>query len=243
MPAPTIVIIPGLWLGPKPYGLLVHEMKNAAPALTDFVYAPLLSTGTRSPGNPSMYDDAMGIRAVIEPLVHAGKRLVLIGHSAGAFLSAMATEGLEVGAEIATQSGGGVERFVFIAGGILPVGAPHPEMGMLGMSVVDGQAHCADPDELLFHDVDKAVAAKYKPVLKGQPAEGWVGNCTYCGWERVPSSYILTEHDQSLSPQMQEMCAGIAGSEVIRIPCGHLPMLSEPKLLAEKVVECLKLGQ
>ena len=117
MVAPTIVIVPGLWLGPHPYELLVEAMKKKSPLLTDFVYAP---------GNPTILDDAMGIREVIKPLVEGGKRLVVIGHSAGAFLSAMATEDLEVGQKLATQSNGGVERFVFIAGGILPAGAPHP---------------------------------------------------------------------------------------------------------------------
>ncbi|KAL4978863.1 hypothetical protein BDW66DRAFT_148718 [Aspergillus desertorum] len=76
--SPAVVIIPGLWLGPKPYELLVNETQKAAPSLTDFVYAPLVSTGTRSPGNPTMYDDAAGIRGVIKPLVEAGKRLFLV---------------------------------------------------------------------------------------------------------------------------------------------------------------------
>ena len=126
MVAPTIVIVPGLWLGPHPYELLVEEMKKKSPLLKDFVYAPLVSTGRKSPGNPTMLDDATGIREVIKPLVEGGKRLVIIGHSSGAFLSAMATEDLEVGQKLAIQSGGGVERFVFITGGILPTGAPHP---------------------------------------------------------------------------------------------------------------------
>ncbi|KAL3456012.1 alpha/beta-hydrolase [Aspergillus heterothallicus] len=239
MPAPTIVIVPGLWLGPKPYELLVEEMQKVAPSLTDFVYAPLSSTGTSSPGNPTMYDDAMGIRAVIKPLVEAGKRLVVVGHSAGAFLSGMATEDLEVGEKLAAPSGGGVERFVFIAGGILPVGAPHPEMGFA--EIKGGELYCRNVDEVLFHDVDPVVAKKYAPFLKCQPAEGWTGNCTYTGWEKVPSSYIFTEDDKVLSPQVQEMCSGIAKSDIIRIPTGHMPMLSDPKILAEKVVGCLGL--
>lgn len=126
MSAPTIVIVPGFWLGPRPYELFVNELKKARPLLTDIVYAELSSTGTRSPGAPNMLDDAMGIRAVIKPLVEAGKRVVVIGHSGGAFLSAMATEDLEVGQKLAVASGGGVEMFVFIAGGLLPVGVPHP---------------------------------------------------------------------------------------------------------------------
>ncbi|KAL2827112.1 Alpha/Beta hydrolase protein [Aspergillus pseudoustus] len=239
MPGPTIVIVPGLWLGPKPYELLVEEMKKAVPSLTEFVYAPLVSTGTSSPGNPSMYDDAMGIREVIKPLVESGKRLVVIGHSAGAFLSAMATEDLEVGEKLATPSGGGVERFVFIAGGILPVGATHPETTFV--ETKGGEAYCRNPDELLFHDVDPAVAKKYEAFFKCQPAEGWAGNCTYTGWDKVPSTYILAENDKVLPPQVQEICAGIAKSDVIRIPTGHVPMLSEPKMLAKQVVTCLEL--
>ncbi|KAL3492470.1 hypothetical protein BJX62DRAFT_224610 [Aspergillus germanicus] len=217
-------------------------MKKLAPSLTDFIYAPLISTGTSSPGNPTMYDDAMGIREIIKPLVEVGKRLVIVGHSAGAFLSGMAMEGLEVGGELAAPTGaggGGVERFVFIAGGILPLGAPHPELGFL--DVRGGEAYCRTPDELLFHDVDPAIAAKYESFFKCQPAKGWAGNCTYCGWEKVSSSYILTEHDRVVPPQVQEMCARIAKSDVIRIPTGHMPMLSDPKLLAEKVVGCLGL--
>lgn len=61
----------------------------------------------------------MAIRAVIKPLVESGNRVVVIGHSSGAFLSAMATENLEVGQKIAAASGGGVDRFVFICGGII----------------------------------------------------------------------------------------------------------------------------
>ena len=46
-----------------------------------------------------------------------------------------------------------------------------------------------------------------------------------------------------ISSQVQEMCAGIAESEVIKIPTGHMAMLADPTMLADKVVSCLKLGQ
>lgn len=69
----------------------------------------------------------------------------------------------------------------------------------------------------------------------------WNAKCTYTGWVKVPSYYILTEHDRTISEQTQEMCSGLAQSKVIRIPTGHMPMLSEPQLLAEKVLTCLQL--
>ena len=128
MTTPTLVIVPGLWLGPYPYQKWADEtLTKMEPSLKgNIFYAPLASTGTRSPGAPNMTDDATAIRKVIQPLVEAGKKVVVIGHSSGAFLSAMSTEDLEVGQKLAVPHGGGVEKFIFIAGGLLPVGAPHP---------------------------------------------------------------------------------------------------------------------
>lgn len=68
-----------------------------------------------------------------------------------------------------------------------------------------------------------------------------MGNCTYTGWDKVPSGYILTENDRIISPQVQEMCSGIAKSQVVKISTGHMPMLSNPKLLVEKVLSFLGL--
>lgn len=260
MPGPTIVIVPGFWLGPKPYELLVDELKRAAPSLTDIAYAELASTGTRSPNAPTMLDDAMGIRAVIKPLVEAGKRVIVVGHSAGAFLSAMATEDLEVGQKIAKASGGGgVEKFVFVAGGLLPVGARHPptdwevKVQFLSLNIrsfniditQDGATLLPDADVKLFSDVDASIAEKYcKPFIKSQPLMSeWGVECTYTGWDKVPSTYVLTENDQTISPEVQAMCAGLAGSEVVRMQTGHMPMLADPKGLAERIVECIGLKE
>lgn len=107
----------------------------------------------------------------------------------------------------------------------------------------DGETWVKDPDDKFFFDVDPAVAAKHcKPFIKSQPLmDEWSVECTYTGWDKAPSSYILTEHDRTISPQVQEMCSGLAKSEVIKIPTGHMPMLSDPKMLADKIISCLKL--
>ncbi|KAK4494432.1 hypothetical protein PRZ48_014730 [Zasmidium cellare] len=241
MSGPTIVIVPGFWLGPKPYELLAEELKKAAPSIPEIVYAELASTGTKSPNAPTMQDDANGIRAVIKPLVEAGKKVVVIGHSSGAFLSAMATEDLEVGQKLA-KSGGGVERFVFIAGGILPVGARHPPTDW---EEKDGATFLPSPETKLFTDVDPSIAAKHcTPFIKSQPLmSDWNVECTYTGWDKVPSTYVLTEDDQTISPQVQEMCAGLAGSEVVRVKTGHMPMLADPRGLAGVVVKSIGLKE
>lgn len=43
-----------------------------------------------------------------------------------------------------------------------------------------GGLYCTTPEKLLFDDL--ADAAKEKWVKMLQPAEGWDGTVTYCGW-------------------------------------------------------------
>jgi hypothetical protein len=58
--------------------------------------APLISTGTLSPHNPSMHDDEEVIAEVLRRLVEdEGSEVVLVVHSAGGFLGAAAMEGLD----------------------------------------------------------------------------------------------------------------------------------------------------
>lgn len=93
----------------------------------------------------------------------------------------------------------------------------------------------------VFFDVDPAAAKQSKSFIKSQPLmDEWSVECTYTGWKKAPSSYILTEQDRTISSQVQEMCSRLAGSEVIRISTGHMPMLSEPKMLGDTVISCLK---
>jgi pimeloyl-ACP methyl ester carboxylesterase len=125
MTAPTLVLVPGLWEGPTVYDSLREILAKAAPPIPDCHPAPLRSTGTTTPGNPTMLDDIQGIREVVEPLVQAGKRVVVVAHSAGGFLGSAAVEGLEVGGKDTKGSGGGVEKMFFIAAGIAPAGTQH----------------------------------------------------------------------------------------------------------------------
>ena len=69
----------------------------------------------------------------------------------------------------------------------------------------DGKAFCKDPDGTLFHDVDPSIAAKYWKYSSFQPAENWITNQQYVGFEKVPSTYIFTENDRVILPEVQEM--------------------------------------
>jgi pimeloyl-ACP methyl ester carboxylesterase len=90
---------------------------------------------------------------------------------------------------------------------------------------------CVTPDELLVHDVpDKS---RWLAVLQPQPARGWDGTITYCGWRHVPSVYVVAKQDKLLPAALQMQMAQIAGSEIKEIDVGHMVMLVRPKEVAD----------
>lgn len=130
MTKPTIAFVPGLWEGPSVFS-------HVSSLLSTYNYTsttiPLQSTGHASPNNPNLKDDVKGIRGALIPLIEGngseeGKEIILVGHSAGAFLAANAVEGM--GLETRKRDGkrGGVKRLVFLTGGIWPEGMMHPDL-------------------------------------------------------------------------------------------------------------------
>lgn len=123
-PLPHILLIAGFWEGTHVYDSLVHLLRNHNYS-ADVV--PVISTGRKSPGNPSMKDDVAFIRQRIEEAVKGGgeQEVLLVLHSAGAFLGSMAIEGLSVKERQAKGQKGGVGKIVFLAGAIWPEGFMH----------------------------------------------------------------------------------------------------------------------
>ena len=116
---PTICFVPGFWLGPKPFtrvASLLQSQGFPTQILT------LASTGSVSPGNPSMDDDIAAIRSKVSDLVSDGKEVVLVLHSAAGFLGSNAIEGLTNQARKEKGLEGGVSKIVFVSGAVLPEG-------------------------------------------------------------------------------------------------------------------------
>lgn len=130
--APTIVFVPGLWEGPTVFEQTALLLRVAG-FETDT--AALLSTGTKSPGNPTMEDDMAAIRKVVASYVEQDKDVVLVPHSAGGFLASGAIEDLESSKRAAAGKKGGVCKIVFLAAGILPEGAAHTSMPFMDFHV------------------------------------------------------------------------------------------------------------
>ena len=120
--APTIVFVPGFWEGSAPFLHVVSLLQKEGYSTE---IATLPSTGTVSPGNPSMHDDIAAIRSFIINLVEKGQHVVLVLHSAGGFLGSNAIESLSLKARQEKELAGGVSKIVFIAGAVFPEGFKH----------------------------------------------------------------------------------------------------------------------
>ena len=130
--APTILFVPGFWEGSAPFSH-VASLLQAQGYPTEIATLP--STGTVSPGNPSMYDDIAAIRSTVTSLVEKGQHVVLVLHSAGGFLGSNAIEGLSLKARQEKQLSGGVSKIVFVAGAVFPEGQRHAPLPFFAYDV------------------------------------------------------------------------------------------------------------
>ena len=119
---PHILLVPGLWEGTSVFDSLV-SLLHSHDYLADVI--PISSTGTKSPGNPSMKDDVAAIRKAITSTIGEANEVLLVLHSAGAFLGSMAIEGLSVRERKDKGLGGGVSKIVFLAGALREEGFQH----------------------------------------------------------------------------------------------------------------------
>ncbi|RAK95952.1 alpha/beta hydrolase [Aspergillus ibericus CBS 121593] len=230
--APTILIVPGFWEGTQVFQPLISLLESAS---LKTAIAPLRSTGTTSPGNPTMADDIAAVRAVLAAHVsEQNEEVILVLHSAGGFIGSAALEGLSRTARQQQGLAGGVVKIVFVSGAVFPEGFEHQPLPFA--VVQDGGSYPANPEVLLFDDVAEPEKAKWLAELRPQPAEGWDGVVSYAGWKEVPSVYLVCEGDRALPVPLQEQLAGLAGSRIERCSAGHMPQVSQPERVAEVIL-------
>ena len=63
--------------------------------------------------------------------------------------------------------------------------------------------YCKTLEKFLFGDLSTTEVEKWTKEPQTQPAAGWGGTVTYCGWRDVPSVYLVCEGDHVIPPAMQ----------------------------------------
>ncbi|MFD0783635.1 alpha/beta hydrolase [Micromonospora azadirachtae] len=219
---PTFVLVPGAWHLPSTFDLLRGEL-DALGYASRAVKLP--TTGPDPRGG--LQDDAAAIRAAIEAI---DGPVVVVAHSYGGI---PATEGV----------GGltNVRHLVYLAAYVPDVnesmftlhGMPDPDSAE-GLFPIG-----SDPRAQLYADVPKEVADRAISQLVEQRLQPWADRATRAAWRTVPSTYVLSEKDNSLPVELQERMAPRANS-VHRIPTSHSPHLSRPAEVAALLDEIVK---
>lgn len=62
---------------------------------------------------------------------------------------------------------------------------------------------------------------------------------TVAAWSTKPSSYVIAENDQIISPKIQGYFAQKMGAEVTSVASSHVAMLSQPEAVAEVILKAV----
>lgn len=122
---PTIVLVPGAWQRTVAFLPFAESLKKAGYG-AECVTLP--STGGTEQPLPGLPEDIKAIRTVLEPLVDAGKEIVLLTHSAGGVSGSAAVQGLDVKTRKEAGLAGGVARVIYMAAFMIPKGSSLMEM-------------------------------------------------------------------------------------------------------------------
>jgi Alpha/beta hydrolase family len=98
--------------------------------------------------------------------------------------------------------------------------------------------------EVFLHDVDRGVA-RDNERYQGVPGDGMFGEpWPLESWPEVPTHVLAPTEDRLFPLEFQRRVARERlGLEIDEIPGGHLPMLSRPRELAERLIELAQRGQ
>lgn len=165
--------------------------------------------------------------------------VVLVGHSYG-------------GAVITAASVGSanVKSLVYVAafapdadeviGGLLQ---KYPSS--IGTALVPDSAGFLYIDRVKFQDVfakdvtpveARVMAATQKP-FKGEIFGQKFGTP---GWKSIPSWYLVATEDQAINPDLERFFAKRMGAKTSEVKASHVPFISQPKVVAELIIEAAK---
>ncbi|OAA72458.1 hypothetical protein ISF_01531 [Cordyceps fumosorosea ARSEF 2679] len=243
----AIVLVHGAWHGPWCWRDQVPELQKLG---YDVETAHLPSA--QGIVGTTQHDDAAAVRAVLEPLLSAGKRVIVVAHSYGGPIGSAAVVGLSERQRRAASLPGGVLGLVclcaFIFPGGMDQGAAIEAAGDLRYVVWDDPAEGLfvprDPRAMFFppdtspEDTDWAV-----PQLRPQSMAANKGIVPPQAWQEDAEhyagrlGYVACTEDRAVPFEDQKaMIAGAGGAEkwIVRElkGSGHSPFFSRPQEVA-----------
>lgn len=251
----TILLIHGAWHGPWCWNDQIPELQKLGYDV-ETVHLP----STQGIAGKTQFDDCDTVRACLEALLSAGKRVVVVAHSYGGPIGSGAIIGLSEQERTAKNLPGGVEGFVALCAFMFPGGM---DQGALikangGLPYVnwdspsEGLFEPKDPRSMFFppdvpdHRIDWAIAQ-----LSPQSTAANTGIVPPQMWQEDADhytgklGYIMCTHDKVVPfPSQKAMIEGAGGSDkwITRElqGSGHSPFLARPQEVAAAVHELVQ---
>ncbi|KAI1745809.1 catalytic protein [Xylaria scruposa] len=236
---PTLVLVQGSFQLPEVY----YKLSDALRATGYHVIQPSLPSLTDQDkpdfASKSLTDDALAIRSKVTELVEEGETVVMVLHSYGGLVGTEAiTKDLSFEQRKSNGLAGGVLHLFYFAAFILSEGqSVLSTFGESPNNLVkpNGRLALKNTADILYHDLPAAEAQYWESKTVDQSYAVQTTAMTNEGFRFVPSTYVVCENDRGPPPQFQEMFGKTAGSEIIKLNCGHSPMLSHTEKLVEMI--------
>jgi len=185
------------------------------------------------PGSSSLPDRSDDVAATLDVVEKVGGPVVLVGHSYGGMVIS------EAGAAPA------VKHLVYVC-----AFAPEPGEILIGLAASEPPSLLAgaiqlgpgrgllsvDPAraaEVFYADVAPESAADAVAKLVPSTASSLLQPAAEVAWMNRPTTYVVCEQDNALSPAREREMAERIGAQIWSLPTGHSPFLSQPEALAD----------
>ena len=190
-------------------------------------------------GKKSLTDDTKAVEDVIKDLVEQQEKVfVVLMRSYGGLVGSNAVpKELSWADRQANGKKGGVIYLFYFAAFIL--GQGQSVIGTFGESPntgIKGERYCMkDPATSMYSDLPAEESKLWAEQVVDQSYAVQTTELSHAAYKYISSTYVISEHDQALPPQFQEMFAGATGSEIQRVATGYSPMLSKTDELVELI--------
>ena len=233
--SPTVVLVHGAFADGSGFGGIILELRSAG--ITSI-----------APANPlrGLGFDAAYVKSVVAAI---DGPVVLVGHSYGGAVITQAAAGLD-----------NVVAMVYLAAFALDEGEsalslqqqfePPPLDTTMQSSTYSAGAGAAEGPELIIDrerfretfcsDVPVDVAAVLAAVQRPFAAAAYSERCTAAGWKSRPTWYLISEHDNSIRPTVQQSMAKRIGAHTETLNGSHAAYIALPVATADFILRAVR---
>jgi pimeloyl-ACP methyl ester carboxylesterase len=70
----------------------------------------------------------------------------------------------------------------------------------------------------------------------------FAGKTTQAAWRSKPSFYAVSTEDRTINPDLERFMAKRIGAKTIEVKASHLPLISQPDIIAKLILEAAGQG-